>query len=53
MPKHVCPLCGSATFQTATKGHSVCSHCETSVRTLNSVTLIQPRPRAIALPAAL
>lgn len=43
MPPHVCPLCGSATIQTA-KATVVCSHCETSVKTLNSVTLIQPRP---------
>lgn len=43
MSHHVCPMCGSATYQTA-KGTVVCSNCETSVRTLNSVTLITPRP---------
>ncbi|MDB5097321.1 MAG: hypothetical protein JWM80_1742 [Cyanobacteria bacterium RYN_339] len=43
MPSHICPLCGSATIQTA-KGTAVCSHCETSVKTLNMVTLITPRP---------
>lgn len=42
MPKHVCPLCSSPVVQTAER-LAVCSHCETSVRSLKHVTLIQPR----------
>jgi hypothetical protein len=47
MPKHLCPLCSAPTVQTAERV-AVCSYCETSVRTLKHVTIIQPRPMAHA-----
>ncbi len=43
MPKHLCPMCNAPTVQT-TERLAVCSYCETSVRSLKYVTLIQPRP---------
>ncbi len=43
MPKFICPICNAMTLQTA-DGLHVCSSCETSVRSLKHVTVIQPRP---------
>lgn len=43
MHKSICPICSAMTLQTA-EGVHVCSSCETSVRSLKHVTIIQPRP---------
>jgi transcription elongation factor Elf1 len=49
MPKHYCPMCGSRSLQvTNNKGNAVCMSCEASVVSLNSVTVIQPRPTPTA-----
>lgn len=44
MPQHYCPMCGSRSLQVTSKGHAVCLSCEASVSSMNSVTLIRPRP---------
>lgn len=46
MPKHLCPLCSTMTIQTA-ESISVCPLCETSVRSMKLVTIIQP-PKLVA-----
>lgn len=44
MPRHYCPMCGSRSLQVTNQGNAVCTTCEASVRSMNTVTIIQPRP---------
>ena len=48
MPKHYCPMCGSRSIQVVATDSAVCMICQTSVVSLKSITLIQPRPAGTA-----